>query len=202
MSDTNTTQNEKPKKQPKAPKTEAAPAVETTAAPVVDTSAADAAKAEAAAKKAAEKAAKDAAKAEEKAKKDAEKAAAKALKDAERAEKKAQREAEKEARKNAPKAPRAPKPWEDLPAGAQQKMPREGSVGYKALELMKANNGATLAEIDAMNGPKHPTRRLLKWMHVELGFGFVMTEGEKIRYLAPNLPAPVVKTETPAPAQA
>ena len=189
-----------------AAKAEAAK-LEAEKAKVAAAKAAEKAKAEAAkeaekAAKAAEKAKLDAAKAAEKAKlvaeKAAEKAKAEAAKEAEKAAKAAEREklkAEKAAAKEARKGqPRAPKPWEDLEPGAQQKMPREGSVAYKTLELRKATKGATIEDIQNTIGEKHTARTLINWMHRELGFGFVMTKTtQKINSLAPNIKVPTPK---------
>lgn len=155
------------------------------------------------AKAAADKIAASAAKAKEreaaKAAKDKERAAAKAAKDEERAKKKAEREAAREARKNAPRAPRPPKPWEDLDPGAKQKAPRAPSVAHDTLELMKTNKGATLEDIQNTIGPKHKARGLLSWMNKELGYGFVMTKTtQKIQALAPNLIVPAPKADPKA----
>jgi hypothetical protein len=143
-------------------------------------------------------------KADAKAAKDKEKADAKAAKDKERAEKKAQREKEKEERKNQPRKPREPKPWQDLEAGAKQKPPRAPSVAATLLETIKANKGATEAELQAAIDPtgegKHKVRPLVNWMNRELGYGFVMNpKTGKISSLAPNLQVPEPKkTETKA----
>ena len=168
-------------------------------------------KAAAEAKRAAEKATKDAEREKEKAAKEAEKAkvkaakdaeraakeaekeAAKATREAERAAKKAAKEAEREARKNQPRVPRV-KPWEDMQPGGKQRPPREGSVFYKTLELMKSNKGATLEDIQATIGDKHVARRLLTWAHRECGYGFVMSPTtKKITALAPNVIQPAPK---------
>lgn len=137
------------------------------------------------AKKLAAKAEKDAAKAKEKADEQAKKDAEKAQKAAERDAKKAQKAAEREARKS---EPRPPKPWEDLPAGAEQQAPREPSVLHTVLEMIAKNKGATLDELQAAVGEKHPIRALLRWANRERGYGFVMTKStQKIMALAPNL---------------
>lgn len=140
--------------------------------------------------------------AQAKAAKEKEKADAKAKREAERAEKKAKREAEKEAKRNQPRAPRPPKPWEDLQPGGKQKPPRSPSVAATTLELMKTNKGATLEEIQNAidpSGAKHKARPLLLWMNRELGYGFVMTKStQKIVALAPNLIVPEPKKEPAA----
>lgn len=156
------------------------------------------AKAEDTAKKVKEKADKDAAKAKEKAAATAQKEAVKVAKEKEREATKAAKAAEREARKNAPRVPKV-KPWEDLPAGAEQQAPREGSVLYTTLELIKTNRGATLDEIQAAVGDKHPVRRLLTWANRERGYGFVMTKNtQKIQAIAPNLRMPKPVAAAPA----
>ena len=110
---------------------------------------------------------------------------------------KAAAKAEKEAAKalepkveKAPKAPRAPAEWSDLPEGEHQQEPRPDSVASKTLLLIDANQGATLDEIQAEIGEKHSARRLLTWMNKERGYGFTMTDG-KILYQANNVTIPV-----------
>lgn len=164
-----------------------------------------AAKAKADAEKIAAKAKSDAEKASLKAAKDAAAESAKALKAKERADKQAAKAAEREAKKNAPRVPKI-KPWEDLQAGAKQQAPREGSVGWKLLELIKKNKGATLDEIQTeLGGPtsNHQARTLISWLNKERGYGFIMTKTTgRVMALAPNLIVEVKKTPATAAAPA
>lgn len=142
------------------------------------------------------KAAKAAKATAEKAEKAKLKEAEKAAKDAKKVTEKAAKEKEREAEKAAKAARRAEgPPWENLEAGAKQQPPRDPSVGYTTLELIKSQkNGATLAEIQTAIGEKHVARRLLKWLNVERGYGFIMDpKTKKIVALAPNLQVPVPK---------
>lgn len=169
------------------------------------------------AKKIADKAAKDAEAAKAKAAKDAEKAAEKAKKEASRAEEKAAKEkqreseraakkAEKEAEKAKRKAEREankgkPKAWEDLPAGAKQQPPRDGSVGAAMLAHITANKGATEQDLQdnvcSKMGKGHNVRKLIRFLHQERGYGFTQIKSGvntgKITFQAPNLVVPTPK---------
>src|SRR5690348_11358409 len=65
-----------------------------------------------------------------------------------------------------PRAPRqrAPREFQDMePTGMDIKEPRPGSVLAITLELIKAQDGATLEEIQNAIGPKHDALKLLQW---------------------------------------
>lgn len=88
------------------------------------------------------------------------------------------------------------KPWEDMKAGKVQQAPREGSVLDKTLKLIdKRKNGATLEEIQSEIGDKHSAARLLRWAHVERGYGFTKDDKGRVSYSAPNVKAPAKKKD-------